>query len=207
MMSSFKIEQICDMCHIRPRKQGHLFPCSGCGIFKYCSPRCQRNHLPLHEKDCRELRSSAWSDADYKSFYENDKIKYFLCAFSYHCRLKNIDYQPSCMVNIQDGVFVAFLKEQDTLEEKYIIKIDKEKEIQIFLGLNEPSTNIFNYQARIFSLNNTRNLYLLYKPLFDNAVDIQLQVYKPGCYPKGMKDGAILVIFIDKEGNQKLAYI
>ena len=206
-MSSLKIEQLCDMCHVRPARQGHLFPCSGCGIFKYCSPRCQTNHLPQHEKDCKTSQTSGWTGSEYKSFHENEKVSLFLSAFSYHCHIKNANTLPECTVDIKNGVFLAILDENCSIDKDHLMQINPDNWIHIAIGLNKSETTLYNYNMRIFPTYTAKTIYYLYKQLFVDTVKMQFILYQPGCYPKGMKEGAILVIYTNKEGDQKLAHI
>ena len=34
-----------------------LLTCSRCKVAKYCDPKCQKDHWPVHKKECKKLRA------------------------------------------------------------------------------------------------------------------------------------------------------
>ena len=99
------MQSVCDMC----KKQDHLFPCSGCGLFRYCSPRCQTEHLKIHGEECKlEIKRISEGQIPtkdvyetYRSFCDNKKVILFLAGFAYYCHIKYSQNVPQCIINLK----------------------------------------------------------------------------------------------------------
>lgn len=203
------MQNACDSC----KKVDHLFPCSGCGWARYCSPRCQTNHLPFHEKDCKmevELVKAGELSAKqvasmYKQFVVDEKVYLFMAGFSYYCFQKNGEGVPECTVSVEDaGAYLAIMKERSSPEISDSIT-ESPGYIRMSLGFQKREC-VYTYDAILFPLSVAQTMYSLYKSLFDIASDIRFQVYNSTNIPKGMK-GTILVIYNNIKEEQKLAFI
>jgi len=205
------MQKACDSC----KKVDYLFSCSECGWASYCSPRCQTNDIPFHEKDCKNeaelIKNGCLTSKDvismYKPFVDNEKVHLFMAGFSYCCSLKNEGKAPECTVSIEErGVYLALMKDTCPPDVSDVIS-RKQGHIPMSLGYDRKK-HLYAYDCILFPIHTAKGMYSLYKDLFDIASNIQFQVYNSSNRPEGLKEDSILVIFNNKKGGkQQIAFL
>ena len=75
----------CASCGIAEVDDVKLKDCDDCDLVKYCSDKCQRDHLTEHEKACKEraaeLRDEILLRRQHESTHEGDCPRFVYCLF------------------------------------------------------------------------------------------------------------------------------
>lgn len=197
-----KTKHLCDFCH----KEDFTFPCSGCKVYRYCTPKCQSLHFIDHEKDCKTSVNIGWTGKEYDSFTEDSNIRKFLCAFAYYIHMKRPSKVPTCKVMMKDGNFLA----STGFTDRSGMAPKKEGMLEYILALgmtNRDNDAIFFNIVVVVDYKNCKMLYEnKFKCILDVCEDekIDIDVYDPplnhgkiikslGAYKKGGKKNLFIL--------------
>ncbi len=62
MSSTEQMDDVCASCGITQGDDTKLKICTACGLVKYCSVECQKNHRPQHKKECKKRAAEIRDD-------------------------------------------------------------------------------------------------------------------------------------------------
>ena len=90
-----------------------LTKCTGCYLVRYCSVKCQREHMPQHEEECKRRAAELRDEILFKHPDSSDVEDCPICSLPLPIdRFKSTMIMPCCGKLVCDGCFVFNLKRE-----------------------------------------------------------------------------------------------